>query len=181
MKKILSAILCVAMGAMLSLGVAGCSGSGGNDINPDADTTLKVSVYAAGYGTGWIEEACRIYSEDHPEVGFTIEANNRMFDTIKTRLETGTCDSDIVLIAPTRITLRSWRSACWKNCPACTTRSFPERKVRPCAALSPISSTTIACVTAAYTACPGRTPRLRASFTIRRCSRSTAGTKARTR
>lgn len=99
MKKILSAILCVAMGAMLSLGVAGCSGSGGNDINPDADTTLKVSVYAAGYGTGWIEEACRIYSEDHPEVGFTIEANNRMFDTIKTRLETGTCDSDIVLIA----------------------------------------------------------------------------------
>ena len=99
MKKILSAVLCVAMGAMLSLGVAGCSGSGGNDINPDADTTLKVSVYAAGYGTGWIEEACRIYSEDHPEVGFTIEANNRMFDTIKTRLETGTCDSDIVLIA----------------------------------------------------------------------------------
>ena len=60
MKKILSAVLCVAMGAMLSLGVAGCSGSGGNDINPDADTTLKVSVYAAGYGTGWIEEACRI-------------------------------------------------------------------------------------------------------------------------
>lgn len=99
MKKILSAVLCVAMGAMLSLGVAGCSGSGGNDINPDADTTLKVSVYAAGYGTGWIEEACRIYSEDHPEVGFSIEANNRMFDTIKTRLETGTCDSDIVLVA----------------------------------------------------------------------------------
>ena len=63
------------------------------------DHQIKVSVYAAGYGTGWISEACRVYSDNHPDVSFSIEANARMFDTIKTRLESNTCDSDIVLIA----------------------------------------------------------------------------------
>ena len=100
MKKILRGIVSVLLCGVLSVGFVACGEIGdGDGVNDGAETVLKVSVYAAGYGTGWIEEACRIYSEDHPEVGFRIEANNRMFDTIKTRLETGTCDSDVVLIA----------------------------------------------------------------------------------
>ena len=97
MKHSLKKMICAALCAAMILPLAACKPEG--TINPGAEHTLKVSVYAAGYGTGWIEEACRIYSEDHPDVAFKIEANNRMFDTIKTRLETDTCDSDIVLIA----------------------------------------------------------------------------------
>ena len=97
MKKTLKKILCTALCAVMALSFAACNSDDSN--NPGAEHTLKVSVYAAGYGTAWIEEACRIYSESHKDVAFKIEANNRMFDTIKTRLETDTCDSDIVLIA----------------------------------------------------------------------------------
>ena len=97
MKHSLKKMICAALCAAMILPLAACKPE--DTINPGAEHTLKVSVYAAGYGTGWIEEACRIYSEDHPDVAFKIEANNRMFDTIKTRLETDTCDSDIVLIA----------------------------------------------------------------------------------
>ena len=60
---------------------------------------INVSVYAAGYGKGWINEACRIYEEKHPEYRFKIRANSRMFDTVKTELNTGVCQSDIVLVA----------------------------------------------------------------------------------
>ena len=95
--KTLKKILCTALCAVMALSFAACNSDDTN--NPGAEHTLKVSVYAAGYGTAWIEEACRIYSESHKDVAFKIEANNRMFDTIKTRLETDTCDSDIVLIA----------------------------------------------------------------------------------
>ena len=97
MKHSLKKMICAALCAAMILPLAACKPE--DTINPGAEHTLKVSVYAAGYGTGWIEEACRIYSEDHPDVAFKFEANNRMFDTIKTRLETDTCDSDIVLIA----------------------------------------------------------------------------------
>ena len=91
--KILSVIFCLILG-LSSFACGGSEQTGG-----EGKTKIKVSVYAAGWGTKWIEEACAIYSDDHPDVEFKIEANNRMFDTIKTRLETGTCDSDIVLIA----------------------------------------------------------------------------------
>lgn len=63
------------------------------------ETIINVSVYAAGYGKGWIDEACRIYEEKHPEYRFKIRANSRMFDTIKTELNANTCNADIVLVA----------------------------------------------------------------------------------
>lgn len=97
MKKSMKTVLCAVLCAVMALPSVACQAD--DVINPGAEYTLKVSVYAAGYGTVWIEEACRIYSEQHSEVAFKIEANNRMFDTIKTRLETDTCDSDVVLIA----------------------------------------------------------------------------------
>lgn len=60
---------------------------------------INVAVYAAGYGKGWIDEACRLYEEEHPEYRFKIRANSRMFDTLKTELNTDVCPSDIVLVA----------------------------------------------------------------------------------
>ena len=63
------------------------------------ETEINVSVYAAGYGKGWIDEACRLYEQDHPEYRFKIRANSRMFDTVKTELNTDVCQSDIVLVA----------------------------------------------------------------------------------
>ena len=96
MKKYLLKMVCIALCAFMLLPLYACGNNGGE---AGGKTKIKVSVYAAGYGTGWIEEACRLYTEDHPEIIFKIEANNRMFDTIKTRLETNTCDSDVVLIA----------------------------------------------------------------------------------
>ena len=62
-------------------------------------TELTVSVYAAGFGQAWIDEACRIYEEEHPGVKFKIRANSRMFDTVKTELSTDVCKSDVVLVA----------------------------------------------------------------------------------
>lgn len=96
MRKYLLKMVCIALCAFMLLPLYACGNNGGE---AGGKTKIKISVYAAGYGTGWIEEACRLYTEDHPEIIFKIEANNRMFDTIKTRLETNTCDSDVVLIA----------------------------------------------------------------------------------
>jgi len=62
-------------------------------------TEISISVYSAGYGTGWIEKACEIYEKNHPEYYFSIRANARMFETVTTELNSGTCKSDIVLIA----------------------------------------------------------------------------------
>ncbi|MDE5896698.1 MAG: extracellular solute-binding protein, partial [Clostridia bacterium] len=99
MKSVLKKVVFTALGATMVLPFAACGSGENNPGGNGAATTLKVSVYAAGYGTGWIEEACRVYTDNHPDVTFKIEANSRMFDTIKTRLESNTCDSDVVLIA----------------------------------------------------------------------------------
>lgn len=97
MKPITKTLLCSALCASMALPLAACGEGGGN---ADGDkTTITISVYSAGYGTGWIEEACRIYEEDHDDVTFSIKANSRMFETNKTQLETNTCKSDVVLIA----------------------------------------------------------------------------------
>lgn len=104
MKKIISLIL----GTMVAMSFASCIDMG--DVNQSDDSSpsvsytgdeeeILVSVYAAGYGQGWIDEACRIYEESHPGYRFRIRANSRMFDTVKTELTSGTCTSDIVLVA----------------------------------------------------------------------------------
>lgn len=107
MKSIGKKLACTALCALMAIPFAACGGGdnggtiiGGGDNPGGGDkTTIRIAVYAAGYGTGWIEEACRLYAEDHPELKFSIEATPQMFDTNKTRLETNTCKSDVVLIA----------------------------------------------------------------------------------
>ena len=49
MKKTLKKILCTALCAVMALSFAACNSDDSN--NPGAEHTLKVSVYAAGYGT----------------------------------------------------------------------------------------------------------------------------------
>lgn len=100
-KKILTLVLCLAT----AFGCMACSvdlGEGESE-SESKDTTgkteISVSVYSAGYGTGWINKACEIYEKNHPEYYFSIRANSRMFETLTTELNAGTCKSDIVLIA----------------------------------------------------------------------------------
>ena len=93
------------MGTFIAATFSGCVDFGDREESSSSrdytgnETEILVSVYAAGYGQGWIDEACRIYEEKHPEYRFKIRANSRMFDTVKTELTSGTCTSDIVLVA----------------------------------------------------------------------------------
>lgn len=94
------------MGTFVAVSCAACvdfgereeSSSPANSYTGD-ETEILVSVYAAGYGQGWIDEACRIYEAKNPGYRFKIRANSRMFDTVKTELTSDTCASDIVLVA----------------------------------------------------------------------------------
>lgn len=97
-------IMCMFGACGVDLGKGNGDGDDGDDKEPPRDytgteTEINVSVYAAGYGKGWIEEACRIYEEAHPEYRFRIRANSQMFGTVKTELESNTCKADIVLVA----------------------------------------------------------------------------------
>lgn len=105
MKRTVKKIFSLTTSLLLTLGCAACSIDFGDleSQSSSKDTTGKteilISVYAAGYGQGWIDKACEIYEESHPEYTFKIRANSRMFETVKTELDNGTCGSDIVLIA----------------------------------------------------------------------------------
>ena len=102
MKKILTLILCFLM-AVSCLACKIDTGDVEESEKTSKDTTGKteilISVYAAGYGQGWIDKACEIYEASHPEYTFRIRANSRMFETVTTELNSGTCTSDIVLLA----------------------------------------------------------------------------------
>ena len=93
------------MGTLIAATCAGCVDFGERENSSSSkeytgnETEILISVYAAGYGQGWIDEACRIYEENHPEYRFKIRANSRMFDTVKTELTSDTCTSDVVLVA----------------------------------------------------------------------------------
>lgn len=90
MKKTILAIL---MAATVLFAV-GCNNNAGKG---DGES-VSIMVYAAGYGMGWLEEAVRLYQEDHPDVKFEIEGDPLAFETIKTKLENGNCKNDIILI-----------------------------------------------------------------------------------
>ena len=104
--KILKRIIALIISAFAVLGLAACKidiGDFSTSESSSKDTTGKteilISVYAAGYGQGWIDKACEIYEREHPEYVFKIRANSRMFETVTTELTSGTCNSDIVLLA----------------------------------------------------------------------------------
>lgn len=106
MKKIVKNIVSLAAGALFAVSCTACidlgereSASSPSNSYTGNETEILVSVYAAGYGQGWIDEACRIYEESHPGYRFKIRANSRMFDTVKTELSSDTCTSDVVLVA----------------------------------------------------------------------------------
>jgi N-acetylglucosamine transport system substrate-binding protein len=63
-----------------------------------AKTTLKVMVYAAGFGMNWIEDAIKIYNEDHPNVKVVADGDSLAFDSIKQKLEAGNCPYDVILV-----------------------------------------------------------------------------------
>lgn len=94
----LKKLTALAMAAMMMLSCVACGGK--QSAEKDGDKTqIQISVYAAGYGTKWIDEACKLYEAVHPEYEFKVRANSRMFDTLETELVNGTCESDIVLVA----------------------------------------------------------------------------------
>lgn len=92
MKKQLACL----MTAVLSLSMfAGCGG-GNNDGGSSGD--LSIMVYAAGYGMEWVDEAIRVYKEDHPDIEISAEGDPLAFESIKTQLENGNCSYDIILV-----------------------------------------------------------------------------------
>ncbi len=96
MKKQFAGMLACALSGAMLLSCAACNltGGGGKDKGD-----LSVMVYSAGYGMGWVDEAIRVYNEDHPEVKVVPEGDALAFDSIKTKLEIGTCDYDVILIS----------------------------------------------------------------------------------
>ena len=98
MKKSIKKIVAFIMGISLTAACMGCGETDKQESTGDK-TQIQISVYAAGYGTGWIDEACKLYEATHPEYEFKVRANSRMFDTIETELSNDTCTSDIVLVA----------------------------------------------------------------------------------
>ena len=102
MKKSIKKVIALATGISLAAACVGCGGAKDNSDDSNAGggkTQIQISVYAAGYGTGWVDEACKLYEKEHPEYEFKVRANSRMFDTIETELSNDTCTSDIVLVA----------------------------------------------------------------------------------
>ncbi len=93
-KKLAGIFSCILSGALL-FPFAACNGMGGGGEKGD----LSVMVYAAGYGMGWVDEAIRVYNEDHPEVKVVPEGDPLAFDSIKTKLENGNCEYDVILIS----------------------------------------------------------------------------------
>ena len=92
MKKQLA---CIISGLLLIAG----TGCGGGGFGGTEEGDLSVMVYAAGYGMDWVEEAIRVYNEDHPEVKVVSDGDPLAFETIKTQLENGTCSYDVVLVS----------------------------------------------------------------------------------
>lgn len=84
-----------ALSALMLLSGAACGGNGPGGGGGD----LSVMVYAAGYGMDWVEEAIRVYNEDHPEVTVTADGDPLAFDSIKTKLEIGTCPYDVIVVS----------------------------------------------------------------------------------
>lgn len=92
MKKQLACL----MTAVLSLSMfAGC---GGGNNGGGASGDLSIMVYAAGYGMEWVDEAIRVYKEDHPDIEISAEGDPLAFESIKTQLENGNCSYDIILV-----------------------------------------------------------------------------------
>ncbi len=95
-KKVRTCILTAAL-AVSTAATAACGNlttSGGVE---NAD--LSIMVYAAGYGMKWVDESIRIFNENHEGVTVGADGDALAFDTIKTKLENGTCEYDIVLVS----------------------------------------------------------------------------------
>ena len=82
---------------LASSSMVGCGGIGSGAGGTEGD--LSVMVYAAGYGMEWVDEAIRIYNEDHPDVTVSAEGDPLAFDSIKTQLENENCPYDVILVS----------------------------------------------------------------------------------
>ena len=93
MKK--KALLAVALAGAMTLPMAAC----GPSVHKGVEGVLSVSMYVAGYGEEWIDEAVRLYKEDNPGVEVDVESSALAMSSVKTQLENGNCGYDVVLVS----------------------------------------------------------------------------------
>lgn len=96
MKKLCAFLLTLVMSAVCALGLATCNpGDGGNNINPEIDTTktqLYIGIYDGGYGTAWAREVATDFEAYYANTSFEEGKTGVqvMFDPQKTRFDYGT-------------------------------------------------------------------------------------------
>ena len=88
-------LLACVLAAVSAAGLCACS-SGAPTIS---EGTVVITVYAAGYGTDWLDEAIKEYQKTDPDVKFYPSGDPLAFETVKTKLENGTCTDDIILVS----------------------------------------------------------------------------------
>ena len=82
------------LAVIMLLSFAGCGGT----TKKGVEGTLAITVYSAGYGTEWIDEAVRLFKEDNPGVEVDLETSPLAFSSVQTMLENGNCTDDIILV-----------------------------------------------------------------------------------
>lgn len=87
------------LAVIMLLSFAGCGGR----TKKGVEGTLAITVYSAGYGTEWIDEAVRLFKEDNPGVEVDLETSPLAFSSVQTMLENGNCTMTSSSSAP-RIT-----------------------------------------------------------------------------
>jgi len=109
MKKILSIIIAL----VLTFSLFGCNKTEGTftggaialgtDSNGNKITvkkgTISINVYAAGYGTGWIDSAVENFNKLYPGITVKVEASPLALSAVQTMLENKNCTYDLVLVA----------------------------------------------------------------------------------
>ena len=95
MKKIICFALCLM--SLFTLFACGKSDIKGNG----QKGTLSINVYAAGYGTGWIDSAVNSFKKLYPDVKVKVESSPLALGSIQTTLENGNCKNDVILVGAT--------------------------------------------------------------------------------
>ena len=74
-------LLACVLAAVSAAGLCACS-SGAPTIS---ERTVVITVYAAGYGTDWLDEAIKEYQKTDPDVKFYPSGDPLAFETVKNK------------------------------------------------------------------------------------------------
>lgn len=103
-KRMMTKIGSLALASMLAVPLfTGCGDEGAQKPsaqvgNANAEYSLNVYVYEAGFGIGWIEEAAKNFCAKYSNYSVNIVSDAGMFDQLQTEIDAENCLADVALI-----------------------------------------------------------------------------------